>query len=310
MKKLSLFALAGAGVLGLAMQAQAITIYANNAAPGDAYTNASGSNQGQAVVGSDWYYNNVRNSGIVGINTQYPRSGDGSVRLQTTLGPGGASSKADVELLVEAVNFGGNYFSTGALGRLENLTALSYDWYRSSSSTNSAVQHPVLRLLLDADGDLNTITDRGGLVFELAYNGSVVPTDTWVTTDVFNFYGPDMSANLWNFGLGVGNEFGGYNKDLSEWIAGFSVGQVSSPLSGDSLIIGISAGVGSGWGPFDGGVDNITIAFAEQEPITYNFEVSRQVATQPIPEPVTAVLGAMGVLALAGSMTARSRRQA
>jgi len=305
--------LAVAGValfMGMGIEAQAVVVSAiNPAPPGDAFTNASTSNAGQ-LVGSNWYYNNVRNSGIVGINTQYARSGNGSARLQTLVGPGGSSSKADIELLPSAGASGSNFFSGGSLGTLGDLTGLSYEWYRSSASTNSAGQHPVLRLLLDADGNLGTTGDRGGLVFEQVYNG--VPsalTNTWVASDIFNFYGAGQSANVWNFGFGVGNEFGGYNRDLQDWINGFTVGSVASPLSANSLVIGISSGVGSGWGPFDGAVDNIAYRFGTQPQTLYNFEVGDGgSSTDPngIPEPMTA--GLYG-LALAAWGLAVSRRR-
>ena len=263
--------------------AAAVTVYSNNPLPGDSFTNPGASNAGQAVE-SDWYYNNVRNSGIVGISNDLPRSGNGSARMQTTLGPASPSSKADIELLPQAILFSGNYFSGASLGKLSELTSLSYEWYRKSTSTNNAVQHPVIRILTDADGDLNTTDDRGGLVFELAYNGvPTAPTDTWVANSVIDFYGPGQHARLWSFGNGQSFEFGGY-QPLETWVAGLGT------ISGNSAVIGFSMGVGSGWGPFDGAVDNVTIGF-NGGATTYNFEV--------VPEPASLsvlALGAMGLL--------------
>jgi hypothetical protein len=280
--------------------AQGANVYANNASPGDSFTNASGSNQGQSVGATGWHYNNVRNNGIVGINTNYARSGNGSAYLETTQGPGGASSKADIEFLGGGTAFGGNVFATSSLGRLGDLTALSYDWYRDSASTNSAPQHPALRILIDADGNLATTGDRGGLVFELAYNGvATAATNTWVTNDVFNFYGVSNSANVWNFGFGIGNEFGGFGNTLQQWVSG----AVSSVISSNSAVLGVSTGVGSGWGPFKGAVDNITLGFNGSS-TTSNFEVN----VVPLPAAAWSGLALMG--AMVGVRVLRKRRSA
>lgn len=208
---------------------------------GDAFTNAAGVNQGQAVGASGWYYNNVRNNGIVGIDGTYARSGNGSVHMQGTQGPLGASSKADIEYLAGGVSVGGNFAATSTLGLFRDFTVMQYDWLRNGSSTNNAGQHPAMRILLDLDGNLQTINDRGGLVFERAYNqGGAVPLDTWTTETV------GASSKLWNFGLGLGNEFdidgdGTAYDTLAEWQA--------SGRTANAVILGFSVGIGSGWGP-------------------------------------------------------------
>lgn len=278
------------GMLSVCGSASAttVTVYSNTAG-GDMFTNASTTNQGQAVTSNaSVFYNNTRNSGSVGINTTYARSGNGSAYLGGSVGPGGASSKSDIEVLAGGTNVLGNYYATSSFGTFAQLTSLKYDWYRDSSSTNDPLQHPVVRILVDADGDLSTIGDRGGLVFELAYNGGgAVATDTWVTEDVLGGYNSGNGANLWSFGAGMTFAQHGYGKTFSDWAAGVGT------ISGSSLILGFSMGAGSGWGPFSGAVDNLTIGFNGVE-TTFNFE-----ALNIIPTPLPMTMAAAGFLGLA-----------
>jgi len=252
----------------------ATTTILSNSMGGDNYTNGLGTNQGQAIGATGWVYNNVRNSGEVGISSDYARSGAGSVRFEGVFGPGGASSKADLELLGTPVNVGGNYYASTSLGLFKDLTSLSYEWYRDSVSLNSAGQHAVIRILLDADGNLGTTGDRGGLVFERAYNGGgAVPVDTWITEDIFG-YNSGLGANLWTFGLGVPNEKHGYGVKLSNWQTALQVSQGPNPATLDlrnAAVLGFSSGIGSGWGPHTGAVDNISFGFNGGS-TTYNFE--------------------------------------
>lgn len=282
--------LAAVAILAAAPSALAtiVTVYSNSGGSGDTYTNATGTNQGQAVTNNaNVFYNNTRNSGSVGINSTYARSGNGSAFLGGTVGPGGSSSKSDIEVLSSGTNFGGNYLATTAFGTLSQLTSLEYDWYRDSSSTNDVLQHPVVRILIDADGNLNTTGDRGGLVFERAYNGGgAVPTNTWVTEDVLSGYNAGDGAYLWTFGAGMSFAQLGYGLDFSDWAAG------AGTISGSSAILGFSMGAGSGWGPFSGAVDNLTIGLNGVE-TTYNFEVLNVV---PMPQPIAmAAAGFLGV---------------
>ncbi len=247
--------------------------------PAGVFTNSGISNAGDTFAFDTWLRTNVRNDGSVGITTEYPRSGNGSLSFDAVNGPGGASSKAD-----------GEYYFSAALSspddyRLSDLTAFGYDWYRDSTSTAAAHLHPALRLVVDRDGNVATF-DYSYLIFELAYNPSVSPvsTDTWVTNDVFA-----MDAILWR--NGVEN----YTYRLSDFMsAGGALG-----INGNSVVVGVSTGVGSGWGPFSGAVDNVRIGFNSVTPTVFNFEVA-----PPIPEPAT-----LGLLMLSlGGLAARRFR--
>ncbi|MCD2519130.1 PEP-CTERM sorting domain-containing protein [Massilia sp. G4R7] len=275
-------ALSLAAVLA-APAAHAGVVTANNAG-GDAYTNPTSTNQGQAIGTSGWYYNNVRNDTSVGIDASHPRSGNGSVAFNAP-----NNGKADIEYLPGAIAPTGNYGSTASLGLFSDLVSMSYDWYRDASSQATAHLHPSLRVLLDRDGDLSTVNDRGGLVFERVYNGLPTSVDQW-TSDIVN-----GNSFVWNFGLGLGNEYDldgngyAYNSTLADW---------QSFLSG-AVIIGFSSGVGSGWAPFSGAVDNIAWNIGGVGTST-NFEL----AAADVPEPATLGLLAIGAFGLA----ARRRR--
>lgn len=250
---------------------------------GTAFTNPGPFNANNFSTLDAWFSNNVRNGGASGITSDYPRNGNGSVYFSAPSG----SAKADFEIWF------GNAFTAGYT--LGNLTALSYDWYRGPGSTVAGHFMPVIRLYFDADGNPFTLNDRGYLVYERAYNPNTapVPVGQWVSDDVFNFYGPGQSANLWmvHFGNPNGSVLTIYNRTLQDWLTTPNPHPAYPSLGLDTVIWGLSVGVGSGWaGSFVGAVDNVRLAFGNAYDTTWNFEV--------VPEPATSwlFLGGLGVM--------------
>ncbi|MGA2140208.1 MAG: PEP-CTERM sorting domain-containing protein [Verrucomicrobiia bacterium] len=270
----------GAMAVASIASANTVVVDANNTSPGDDFTNAGAvtttpAAPGAALDASGWYYNNVRNNGHVGISTANPFDGDGSVGFNATQG-GGSSSKADIEYY----NIVGGV--PQSLGTLGNLTSFSYDWYRNSGGTASQWLTPVLRLYVESPD----LTKSGYLVFEPVYNAlgnNAAPVNQWETDNIVT-----EDAHLWSSGStlpNLGNDYGDAVK-LSSWKANY----------GNYLVLGVSAGVGSGWDTLQGAVDDITVGFSGAA-TTYNFEV--------VPEPTTLALLGFG---LAGLVLIRKRK--
>ncbi len=211
----------------------------------------------------------------MGIRTDLPRSGNGSVWFRGTRGPAGNSSKADVEY----------WATTAPLGTLGNLTELKYEWYRKSGSyTANAWLHPVLRLFISSPDR----TKMGYIVFEGVYNNPAswtAPTDTWVSVDILaNNY------RMWSTGS-LPHAFAEYYDNSKVSINAWRTNQANY------LILAVSAGIGSGWGTFEGAVDNISVGFGGNVTTT-NFEV--------VPEPATMALFGLG-LGVVGGLLRRKR---
>ncbi|MGI4757954.1 MAG: PEP-CTERM sorting domain-containing protein [Janthinobacterium lividum] len=229
--------------------------------PTGLYTNPTPTNMSGTIPAYDtWYANNVRSGGAAGITTAHPDNGNGSIQFTT---PTDSNAKADFEY----------YFTPANSFLLSDLTALSYDVYRSSTSTASAKYEPALRLYV-SDG-----THTGYLVYEGIYNNQPAPIDSFATVNVQ----PDY---IWATGSLPGS-FSVYNRTAADWAA----------LLPSLRVYGLSTGVGSGWdGTFDGAVDNITFGTRTGGTTTYNFETNAT-PVAVTPEPTTLVMVASGIAA-------------
>jgi hypothetical protein len=248
----------------------------------------TGAAQSDAFATDVWLRDNVRDGSSIGISSTYARSGNGSMYMSGTIAN---TSKADAEYF-----FGGAVLSPFTLGSLQGA---SYDVFRASSITAIGHLHPSLRFLVDADGDMSTVGDRGYLIYEGIYNGlGAMPVDAWTTMTI------GATTNLWfrQFSPGVTVEV--YDRTLADYQAGYTSPN-GSTFGAGSLVYGLSSGIGSGWdGSYTGAVDNISVT-QNGRTTTFNFELA---PTSTVPEPATAALLGGGLLGVMGIGAARRRR--
>lgn len=268
-KRCCFFANKGLWIVGLTLPqltgwAQVTTrIFSIKPLPGDWYTHA-GSQYAFFVFWHQWgwYYGHLQNGGIVGINTTYPHSGNGSVYFETTT----SSAKSDIEY----------QHPTGYWGRLRDLEWLSYEWRRDSRSTVAPFIHLPIRIYVGNLRD-GRIVDKGYLIYERVYTFGQVPapTDQWVFEEVVQ-----SDRRVWQNPIGMGNFFDAQPFSVWQSDEGYQPregSRVGVRWNGDSVVFGVSVGAGTGWnGAFYGAVDNIRIRFRNGVEFTFNFEVRPQ----------------------------------
>ena len=138
---------------------------------------------------------------------------------------------------------------------LGDLDALSFDYIVHSSDRGDVI--PVIRLVIDADGNLATTHDRGELVFEWAYQGFGAVTQgslqhadliggDWVAWQRSNGQNWDQISNMTEF------------SDWADADGHTPVGGIN--FNEDSLVLGWSIALGSGNGTGTMSIDNVQFA--------------------------------------------------
>jgi hypothetical protein len=222
-------------------------------------------------------------TGSTSITTDQPRSGNGSLRLETNGG-----NKA-------AATYGGDRFGGPNLGTFGDLLdgSLGFEFYRDGSSTVAAHFAPALEI---------EFSNHAALKWEAVYNdypvASPISADQWYTIDLDKDTGKFWQ---WNGGV-VMSGSSQQNLTLAEWLNA----SVGNDFTTDTEITGISVQAGSGWaGSFVGYVDNVYMNFGSGTGnISANFETAA-----PVPTPAAAGAGfaLFGVIASRRLLARRAR---
>lgn len=222
-----------------------------------------------------WHPANERDGGMSAITSDQPDSQTGNGSLDQYLpAPASNSPKTDFEL------FSADAFdpAPAGFGLVNDRSAMSFEWYRDSSSSAPAHLTPAFRTYV-YDPDWPDGPSSFLLVWEGVYNGypspTPVPVDTWVSEDVVSDYFwriPQYINGVWK---GIGGCSG--STTASDWSACYVFNNTLDDwtFSSNAVFVGLNVGLGSGWsGSYQGYADFVTLGFTSGDTITYDFEVS------------------------------------
>lgn len=195
------------------------------------------------VDSQGWLPTNVRADSTVAITPTQPRTGlvstlgDSSIEFETIFMTAG-QDKADYQFIwqtsLTAIDFPNR--------TLDNLTDVSYEYYRDSSSAVAANLHTPLRLywLNDFNTPADPTDDTYGIfIYEAVYQpgfGGAIATDSWISENIF-------SSEFWVFcsdcdptaaiSSGVVQN---YDLTLTDWSTGPQIGAGGDPIPPDLSI--------------------------------------------------------------------------
>jgi len=151
-------------------------------------------------------------------------------------------------------------FDANNMFKLGDLDQLSFDYYLASSDRTDVI--PVIRIMVDGDGNLATTADQGELVFEWAYQGlGATQTGSWQHVDLA---GADWKA--WQHSSSGNHDVYPDFRPLSDW----SDASGYTPTGGvhfdqNSVVIGWQIALGSGNGTTDAYLDHLVVGGVQTE---------------------------------------------
>ena len=177
-------------------------------------------------------------AGLAWVTTDFPNSGNGSLRLDLPV----TSSKAGLA-----------YYPAATFGKLSELTTVSYQWLVHSSDVVD--QAPVLRLYLRNAQGVHTQT--------LVYTPDIagvhgVGLNQWTTADM-------LHGIVWQ---GRSAAQGGFDPNIRRPFSDFQ----ADPRFADMVVFAVEGGAGNGSSGFVGAIDNIEVV-GPLASVSANFEV-------------------------------------
>jgi hypothetical protein len=177
-------------------------------------------------------------AGLARVTTDFPNSGNGSLRLDLPV----TSSKAGLA-----------YYPAATFGKLSELTTVSYQWL--VHSTDVVDQAPVLRLYLRNAQGVHTQT--------LVYTPDIagvhgVGLNQWTTADM-------LHGIVWQ---GRSAAQGGIDPNMRRPFSDFQ----ADPRFADMVVFAVEGGAGNGSSGFVGAIDNIEVV-GPLASVSANFEV-------------------------------------
>lgn len=185
-----------------------------------------------------WGQVGLTSAGQAKVTTDFPNSGNGSLRLELPV----TSSKAGLA-----------YYPQTTFGKLSELSKISYQWL--VHRTDVVDQAPVLRLYLRNAAGVHTQT--------LVYTPDIagvhgVGLDQWTTADM-------LHGTVWQ---GRSLAQGGIEPNQARPFADFQ----ADPRFADMVVFAVEGGAGNGSSGFVGAIDNIEVV-GELASVSANFEV-------------------------------------